>query len=121
MHPAINTSYELIEGGWTQPAVAELTFMFKYETPGKEGDYLPLCFSSPLSNPNTTSSMELSRTLLPLHSLSLTSYTSGSPNCLASLLKIQISGLQLATMQSVVAGSENLHYKQVTCGNLTHT
>lgn len=85
--------------------------MFKYETPGKEGVYFPLCFSSLLSKRSTTSSMELTRTLLSLHSLSLTSYNSGSPNYLASLLKIQISRLQLATVQPAVAGSENLHFK----------
>lgn len=51
MGPTINTSFELMEAGSTQPAIAELTFMFKYKTPGKEGDYLPLYFPFPARIP----------------------------------------------------------------------
>lgn len=81
----------------TQPVTAELTFMFMYKTPGNEGDCVPLFSIFPIP----TASIEPSRTLLPLHPLSLTFGPVVPQTVLHQLLKIQITGLQLTTMESL--------------------
>lgn len=64
-----NASSKFMQVVSVQQGRAELIFIFKYRTLGHERDYV-LCLSFLFSNPSTTSSMEASRTLLPLHSLS---------------------------------------------------